>query len=64
MTQISFLALALIGLSTLALTLVSAWSWRGEKYLCEKCTFNSDNDCLNINRPLAIECRAYQEEKK
>jgi hypothetical protein len=48
-------ALPLIGLSIFA-----AYKWRGGKYLCDDCQFNSDTDCQKPDRPKAIVCFAYR----
>lgn len=54
----------LCALIATAITLLSAWNWKGGRYLCENCKFNSPDLCHKSERPKAIMCKAYREIKK
>jgi hypothetical protein len=55
-----FLAPILLGFIACFLTFLSAWHWRGGKFLCENCKFNNPDDCRKIERPKAIMCLSYR----
>lgn len=54
----------LLAIFASALTISAAWRWRGDKYLCDDCKFNNDEDCRKEERPLAISCLAYRKQKQ
>lgn len=43
-----------------AITLLAAWRWQGDRYLCDTCRFNDPESCLKVERPQAIICKAYR----
>lgn len=42
-----------------ACTVYSAINWRGDKYLCDTCRFNSEELCQKEKRPKAVQCLAF-----
>jgi hypothetical protein len=53
--------LALIGLAAGALTINAARHWRGDRYLCDTCKYNSPEKCLKKERPTALVCYAFND---
>lgn len=47
-----------------ALTLFCAFNWRGGKFLCDDCKYNSEDDCKKSQRPQAVICKAYAKAEK
>lgn len=43
-----------------AITLVALRNWRGDKYLCDDCIFNNENDCQKPERPKVLRCTVYR----
>ena len=42
------------------ITVVALKNWKGDRYLCDDCIFNNENDCLKVERPKAVSCTAYR----
>lgn len=50
-----------IGLATaLGVTFIALKNWRGDRYLCDDCIFNNDQDCRKAERPKALRCTVYR----
>lgn len=45
-------------------TLLIAFRWKGDKYLCDTCRFNNDEDCKKAERPRAEVCYAYRQKQQ
>jgi len=43
-----------------ALTIAEAWRWKGDRYLCDDCRYNSPEKCLKLERGRALSCLAYR----
>jgi hypothetical protein len=50
------------GIIAAVLTIICAWRWRGDKYLCDNCCFNNDNDCKKLERPCETICMSYRKQ--
>jgi len=62
-----WLPVGLVTVSAASLTLYSAWKRKGKgRFLCDDCRFNSDTDCVKVERPRALNCTSYRcvEEEK
>ncbi|MBX9877719.1 MAG: hypothetical protein K2Y22_04610 [Candidatus Obscuribacterales bacterium] len=60
----SLIMLAIIAIAALVVTFVAVKQYRGERYLCDDCQFNSPEKCHKKERPQAVECYAYLPEEK
>lgn len=58
--NIELLLPMLLALLAAWLTIKISWNWRGDKYLCDNCRFNNDEDCKKADRPQAIVCLSYR----
>lgn len=57
--MISLILLIIIALAALLVTWVAIHQYRGERYLCDDCQFNSPEKCHKKERPQAVQCYAY-----
>lgn len=56
--------LILVAILALVVTIIAVNQYKGEKYLCDNCQFNSPEKCQKKERPKAVECYAYLREEK
>lgn len=57
---IPYFAAAICVAAAWAVTMIAMQNWRGDKYLCDDCIFNNDNDCHKSERPQALKCTVYR----
>lgn len=55
-----WLFMGAIGMGAVALTVVAAQGWKGDRFLCDDCRFNAPESCLKSERPTAMSCMAYK----
>ena len=56
-----FIVPAAIALCAAVWTLLIAFRWKGDKFLCDTCRFNNDEDCKKVERPQAEICYSYRQ---
>lgn len=62
-TGIVWMQLAIGSLSILtacAVTYIAFKNWKGDRYLCDNCAFNTEALCNKAERPHALDCLAYK----
>lgn len=59
--MIDLTILVTIAVLALAMTIYAASQWRGDRYLCDTCKYNSDELCQKPERPRAVECTAFSQ---
>jgi hypothetical protein len=58
--SVYLLLLGLIIVACAAVTVYATINWKGDRYLCDDCMFNSPDSCHKIERPQAVTCFAYR----
>ena len=62
--MLSLAVLVIVALCALYITWVAIQQYKGERYLCDDCQFNSAEKCHKKERPFAIQCYAYMKQKQ
>jgi hypothetical protein len=56
----TYLIVGICVIAAWAVTIVALKNRKGDRFLCDDCTFNNEKDCLKVERPKATSCTVYR----
>ena len=61
-TQLAISLLSIAG--ACGVTYIAFKNWKGDRYLCDDCAFNTEALCSKTERPCALDCLAYKQNNR